>query len=202
MSIDLLLAIAAFAFVASVTPGPNNVMLMASGANFGFRRTGWHMAGIGLGFAVMLATAGAGIVQLFDLYPVTQQILSLVGVLYLLYLAWKIANAGAPSTKGGTVAGKPFTLLQAALFQWVNPKGWTMGLTAVTVFSPDRSLTSVAVIALIFGVVNIPCMFLWTGLGGQIARFLTSPTRLRLFNWGSALLLVASILPVVLGKLA
>lgn len=195
MTYEILAGLTLFAFVSSVTPGPNNLMLMASGANFGFRRTIPHMLGIGIGFTVMILLVGFGLIQVFDLYPVTHTILKVVSVVYLLWLAWKIANAGAPGTEGAT--GTPMTFLQAAAFQWVNPKAWTMALTAISLYAPGQTITAIALVALVFGIINLPCVSVWTVLGQQVRRFLTNATRLRLFNWAMAGTLVASLLPVV-----
>ncbi|WP_037311341.1 LysE family translocator [Ruegeria halocynthiae] len=195
MTFDILLALIAFAFVSSITPGPNNLMLMASGANFGFRRTIPHMLGIGLGFTFMVLLVGAGLVQLFDRYPVSYTVLKLVSVIYLLYLAWKIAHA-AP-VQGGNASGVPMTFLQAAAFQWVNPKAWAMALTATTAYTPDQTLKAIAVVALVFGAVNLPSVSTWTVLGQQMARVLTNPRRLVVFNWTMAALLIASLYPVL-----
>ena len=198
MSYDLLLALTLFAFVSSITPGPNNLMLMASGANFGFRRTLPHMLGVVIGFTLMIVLVGVGLVQVFDIYPISHQILKVVSVIYLLWLAWKIANAATPE---GDVQseGTPITFIQAALFQWVNPKAWTMALTAISAYTPDQTLYYVSLVALVFGIVNLPSVSLWTVLGEQMARFLTSAARLRTFNWAMAGLLVLSLYPVVLG---
>jgi len=198
MSYDLLLALTLFAFVSSITPGPNNLMLMASGANFGFRRTLPHLLGVGIGFTLMIVLVGVGLVQVFDLYPISHQILKLVSVIYLLWLAWKIANAATPECDVQS-EGTPITFIQAALFQWVNPKAWTMALTAISAYTPDQTLYYVSLVALVFGIVNLPSVSLWTVLGEQMARFLTSAARLRAFNWAMAGLLVLSLYPVVLG---
>jgi threonine/homoserine/homoserine lactone efflux protein len=171
-------------------------MLMASGANFGFGRTIPHMLGVGIGFTLMIVLVGAGLMQIFDLYPVAHTILKVVSVASLLWLAWKIGTA-APPENTGEAAGTPITFLQAALFQWVNPKAWTMALTAISVYSPDRSLLSVVLVSLVFGIVNLPSVSVWTLMGEQMARILTSPARLRLFNWLMAALLVASLVPVL-----
>ncbi len=195
MTLDILTALAVFAFVSSITPGPNNLMLMASGANFGFRRTVPHMLGIGIGFTVMILLVGAGLVQIFEQYPVSHTILKTASVLYLLYLAWKIASA-AP-IKDGASKGNPMTFLQAAAFQWVNPKAWTMALTAITVYSPNTTLGAIGLVALVFGAINLPSVSSWTLLGQQMARVLTNPRRLRLFNRTMAVLLVASLYPVL-----
>lgn len=196
MTYDLIIALSWFAFVSSITPGPNNLMLMASGANFGFRRTIPHMLGVGIGFTVMIVLVGVGLMQVFDLYPVTHTALTIFSVLYLVWLAWKIANA-APPDAGGEAAGTPITFWQAALFQWVNPKAWTMALTAITVYAPDRSFTAVLLVALVFGIINLPSVSSWTLLGEQMTRWLTSPARLRAYNWTMAALLLASLALVI-----
>ncbi len=195
MTYDLLSALAAFAFVTSITPGPNNLMLMTSGANFGFRRSIPHMLGVGLGFVLMVVLVGTGLVGVFETYPVSYTILKAVSVAYLLYLAWKIAMSSAPGEAAG--AAKPMTFLQAALFQWVNPKAWAMALTAVTVYAPSQSLSAIALVAFIFGLVNIPSVGSWTILGQEMRRFLNNPTRLQIFNIAMALLLVASLAPIL-----
>lgn len=196
MTYEILTALLLFAFVSSITPGPNNLMLMASGANFGFARTIPHMLGVGIGFVVMVALVGIGLMQVFDLYPIAHTVLAVVSVAYLLWLAWKVANAGAPE-EGQGASGTPMTFIQAAMFQWVNPKAWTMALTAVTLYAPDRSLTAVLLVSAAFGAVNLPCVSSWTVLGQQMQRWLTSPARLTLFNWTMAGLLVLSLYPVV-----
>jgi threonine/homoserine/homoserine lactone efflux protein len=196
MTLDSFLALAAFALVSSITPGPNNLMLMASGANFGFRRTVPHMLGIGLGFGIMIVLIGLGLVRIFDAFPVTHLILTGVGVAYLLWLAWKIAHAAAPDA--ARAGARPFTFLQAALYQWVNPKAWQMGLTAITLYAPDRSVAAILWVGLVFVVINIPSVSTWTVMGQQMGRILSSPARLRAFNWSMAALLVASLIPVLL----
>ncbi|RVT85649.1 LysE family translocator [Rhodobacteraceae bacterium CCMM004] len=195
MTYDTLAALAVFAFVTSITPGPNNIMLMTSGANFGFRRTVPHMLGVGLGFVLMVALVGAGLMRAFETWPLAATVLKVASVLYLLWLAWKMAHAAAPGAGGG--AGRPITFLQAAAFQWVNPKAWAMALTAVAAYAPTRTWEAVAAVALVFGAINLPAVSSWTVLGTQIARFLTAPGRLRAFNWTMAALLVASLYPVL-----
>jgi threonine/homoserine/homoserine lactone efflux protein len=195
MTLDNLLALAAFALVSSITPGPNNLMLMASGANFGFRRTVPHMLGVGLGFVLMIVLVGAGLVQVFEAYPVVNTVLKIASIVYLTYLAWKIANA-APIKPGESI-GAPMTFLQAAAFQWVNPKAWAMAVPAVTAYTSDTTLTAIAMVAVVFGTINLPSVSLWTVMGQQMARILTNPTRLSVFNWTMAALLIASLYPVL-----
>ncbi len=194
MTLDLL---PVFALVTSITPGPNNLMLMASGANFGIRRTVPHMLGVGLGFVVMVLGVGLGIVTLFERYPLSRQVLTVASILYLGWLAWKIATA-APRASDPEGAGRPITFLQAAAFQWVNPKAWAMALSAVTLYAADQSLAGVATVALVFGAINLPAVSLWVVMGQQMRRILTSPTRLRAFNLTMAGLLLASLAPFLL----
>jgi threonine/homoserine/homoserine lactone efflux protein len=195
MQIDLLLPLVLFALATSVTPGPNNLMLMASGANFGVRATVPHMLGVGLGFVFLCLCTGLGLVEVFDRWPATKQALTVASAAYLVWLAWKFGTA-APLAEGAA-RGRPMTFLAAAAFQWVNPKAWAMAITAVTVYAGDRSAGAVALVAAVFGLVNIPSVGLWVVAGREIRRFLTSPARLRAFNWTMAALILATLWPIV-----
>ncbi|MEL7149655.1 MAG: LysE family translocator [Pseudomonadota bacterium] len=191
MMFELLLALVGFAFVSSITPGPNNLMLMASGANFGFSRTVPHMLGISVGHSFMIIMVGLGLIQLFEAFPILHTIMTVLSIAYLLYLAWKIANAAPP--KEGEAPGTPLTFFQAAAFQWVNPKAWFMALTAITVYAPEKSSSAIALVALIFAMTNLPSICTWTVLGVQMRRWLTDPKRLRIFNWTMAICLVGTL---------
>lgn len=195
MTLDLFYLLFTFALITVITPGPNNLMLMASGANFGFRRTVPHMLGIGLGFPAMVFLVGIGIMQIFDLWPLSYTILKLASVVYLLYLAWKIAHAAPP--KQAATEGKPLTFLQSAAFQWVNPKAWSMALSAITLYATTRDLPAVLWVAGTYVCVSLISTVSWTVLGQQIRRLLTNPTRLYVFNWVMAALLVATLIPVL-----
>jgi len=195
MTMELMFGLAAFAFVTSITPGPNNLMLMASGANFGFRRSLSHMLGISGGFCFMVIVVGMGLAEIFDRFPISHLILKGASVVYLLYLAWRIATAAPPST--GAPAGEPFSFLQAALFQWVNPKAWSMALTAVTVYSATHAFSEIVVVACLFSLINLPSVSLWTLLGQAMRRLLNAPARLRQFNILMAVLLIVSLYPVL-----
>jgi len=198
MNPELLVAFIAFAFVTSVTPGPNNMMLLASGVNFGLRRSLPHMFGISLGFMVLVMAVGLGLGQLFERFPPLYTALRYLGGAYLLYLAWKIAGAGAPDASGGE-RGKPFSFLQAAAFQWVNPKAWVMAIGAITTYTPQENfVVNVLLIAALFALVNCPSVGLWTVAGSLLRRWLHQPRILRVFNIGMALLLVASLYPIFL----
>ncbi|UZD90303.1 LysE family translocator [Cognatishimia activa] len=193
MTYEILTALVAFAFVTSITPGPNNMMLLASGANFGFTRTIPHMLGIGIGFTVMVMLVGAGLMQLFDAWPPSYTILKVLSAGYMLWLAWKIAHSASPV--GMSAGAKPMNFLQAALFQWVNPKAWTMALSAITLYAPGREFIAVLWVALVFGSINLPCVSSWTILGQKLRLILSNPKRLVAFNWTMAALLIVSLIP-------
>ncbi|QIE45919.1 LysE family translocator [Pseudohalocynthiibacter aestuariivivens] len=195
MTIDLFTALVTFAFVTVITPGPNNLMLMASGANFGFRRTVPHMLGIGMGFPSMVFLVGLGVMQVFDLWPLSYTVLKVASVAYLLYLAWKIANAAPP--KDATAEGRPLTFVQSAAFQWVNPKAWSMALSAITLYAAGRDVPSVLWVAGTYVLVSLISTTSWTVMGQQLRRLLKNPMRLRIFNWVMAVLLVATLIPVL-----
>ncbi len=199
MTPALLLAFVGFALVSSITPGPNNTMLLASGVNYGFRRTMPHIAGISLGCMVMLLLVGLGLGQAFAAVPRLYDALRYTGAAYLLWLAWKIATAGTEATEaaGGR---RPLTFWQAAAFQWVNPKAWVMVVGAVSTYAPrDEFGQGVAVLALLLGLVNVPSICVWAGFGTALRPWLSHPGRRRVFNVAMALLLVLSILPMLEG---
>ncbi len=195
MTHDLLIALLGFAFVTSVTPGPNNMMLLASGVNFGFRRTLPHMLGISLGHALMVFLVGLGLAGVFRAWPLALVGLKVASVAYMLWLAWKIAHAGAPGE--GRAKPQPMSFLQAAAFQWVNPKAWAMALGAVSAYVVEPSVWAYAAVAGIFACVNLPSVSVWAGMGQAVRRWLDRPGRLRVFNWTMAGLLVLSLWPVV-----
>ncbi len=190
----LLLPIMVFALGTSITPGPNNLMLTASGANFGFRRTVPHLLGVAIGFPVMVIAVGLGLASLFERLPRLHELMKYAGIVYLLWLSFKIATA-KPMREGKPI-GKSLKFLQAAAFQWINPKAWTMALSAVATYTTVRGnvLGEILIIAAIFAIVSFPCAALWTGFGVALQQVLTRrPAYLRGFNFLMALLLVASV---------
>lgn len=190
------LALCLYTAVTSVTPGPNNMMVLASGVNFGIRRTLPHIAGISIGFAAMIVIMGMGLGMIFETYPVLNTVLRWVGGAYLLYLAWKIAGAAAPEDAERSAA-RPLGFIGAAAFQWVNPKAWVMALGAVATYLPGSpSLSSVAAAALLMAVINAPCVGIWAAFGVGLRRLLTEPAKLRAFNLTMATLLVVSLYPI------
>jgi threonine/homoserine/homoserine lactone efflux protein len=156
------------------------------------------MLGVMLGYALMVTIVGLGLSRIFLMIPWLQTCLKVASILYLLYLAFRIATSTPPTFEAGEGRGKPLTFLQAAAFQWVNPKGWTMALTACSAYMPPLGPTLGAlVIAAISVVVNVPVVELWTAMGMHLRRLLAEPYKLRLFNWTAAALLVASLYPVI-----
>ena len=196
MPFDVFLALVGFSFVSSITPGPNNIMLLTSGVNFGFRKTIPHMFGIGIGFGILLLAVGFGLKEVFEQVPVAQTVIKVAGAAYLIYLAWNIANSGP--VEAGEAEGKPMSFMAAALFQWVNPKAWVMAITAMTVYTgqPDF-VTSVFIVCIAFVIVNIPSVSVWCGFGVALREWLSDPKRLKIFNVSMALLLIASLWPML-----
>lgn len=195
MNFDLLPALIVFCAVAIGTPGPNNMMLLASGANYGMRRSVPHMFGIMFGHAAMVVILGLGLAGLLQSRPEILVPLKYACLAYLFWLAWMIANAAPPG--GEETTGRPLTFIEAALFQWVNPKAWAVALSAVTAYSLGTGVLSVLVTACVFIGVSLPSVSIWTGLGTTIRSWLEGPGRLRSFNISMAVLLVLSTLPVV-----
>lgn len=194
----LVASIVTFAVSMSISPGPNNLMVTASGANFGFLRTIPHMLGVSFGFPVMLLAVGLGLGQALQAAPQVHAVLRWVAAAYLLYLAWRIATAGGPGE--AEARGRPFTFLQAALFQWVNPKAWVIALSAVATYtSPDGdTLAEILLIGAVFVVAAFLSLAVWAAFGTLIAGLLRSPGALRAFNLAMAGLLVLSLVPVFL----
>ncbi|MCC8392980.1 LysE family translocator [Paraburkholderia sp. MMS20-SJTR3] len=186
-----------FALVTSITPGPNNTMLLASGVNFGFRRTLPHLSGISAGMVLLMLSVGIGLGEAFVHFPVLYTVLEVLSVAYLLYLAWKIGTSGEMKLRNGE--RRPMRFHEAIAFQWVNPKAWMMVLTAATTIHLSESFgINVLAMAVVFYVIGFPCICLWAGFGTAMREVLSNPKRLRVFNVAMALLLVGSLYPIVL----
>jgi threonine/homoserine/homoserine lactone efflux protein len=198
----LLLALIAFAIVTSATPGPNTMMLLASGVNHGFRRTIPHMLGVNIGFTVMLLLVGLGIGRLLEAHPPLFNALKIIGLLYMLWLAWQIANSGPAGSKADGSRPDPMSFLGAALFQWVNPKAWAIAVSGTAAYTdPSQYLGSLAVLGIVFCVVGFPCVGVWTLFGVGLRQMLQDPRKVKIFNIAMALLLVASMVPAMVGAL-
>jgi len=196
MPLEIFLALAGFSFVSSITPGPNNLMLLASGVNYGFRQTMPHMLGIAGGFAILLGCIGFGLGQLLERFPTAFMVIKFAGGSYLIYLAYRIATSGP--IKKGKDKGRPMRFIEAALFQWVNPKAWVMAVTAMATYTnPSRYAPSVVLVVVIFTVINLPSVACWTAFGTTMRGFLSNVKRLRIFNCAMAVMLVVSLWPML-----
>jgi threonine/homoserine/homoserine lactone efflux protein len=196
MSHSLLIAFVIFATVMFFTPGPNNVMLLSSGLTYGFRRTVPHVAGITIGFAFMIGAVGLGMGTVFITYPVLQTVLKYAGAAYLIYLAASIAMSG-PVTPGQDNQRGPMTFWSAAMFQWINVKGWVMVIGTITAYAGIASfpwnITIQVMLSLLLGV--LACSS-WALFGSALRPLLTSERAVRVFNIVMAALLLASLYPV------
>jgi threonine/homoserine/homoserine lactone efflux protein len=196
MSLTTFLALAVFSFVSSITPGPNNIMLFASGVNFGMWRTIPHALGISFGFGILLAAVGGGVGVILATVPVLFLVIKVAGGLYMLFLAWKIANSGPVEVQEG--AATPMTFLQASLFQWVNPKAWVMATVAMSTYTGEGSYpVNVAIVIFAFVVLNFPSVTVWAGFGTVMRNFLKDPLKLKIFNYIMAIALVLSLWPML-----
>jgi threonine/homoserine/homoserine lactone efflux protein len=196
MSHSLLIAFVIFATVMFITPGPNNIMLLSSGLTYGFRRTLPHVAGVTIGFAFMIGAVGLGLGAIFITHPVLQTILKYAGVAYLVYLAAVIAMSGPVKTDQDNARG-PMTFWGAAMFQWINVKGWVMVIGTITAYAEIASfpwnITIQVTLSLLLGAVSCS---VWALFGSALRPMLTSPKAVRAFNIVMAVLLLASLYPV------
>lgn len=183
-----------FVIAATFTPGPNNIMVMASAANFGVRATVPHMSGVVLGFTFMVVAVGLGLGVVFAQYPIFHQIMKYLGALYLFWFAWRVATAAGAKQQGRRA--RPLTFLQAAGFQWVNPKAWMMSVSAFAAYAAGGGVSPLAQ-ALFFGAVfggcAVPAISVWALFGSAIGRLLKSNRALRTFNGAMGALLAASV---------
>ena len=196
MALDTFLALLLFAFTTSITPGPNNMMLFASGVNFGFKRTIPHMLGIGVGFFVLLIAVGLGLGALLHTVPLLYTVLKFAGGAYLVWIAWKIGTSRSLSERES--GAEPMSFLSAAAFQWINPKAWVMAVSAMATYTNEQLyLFSVLLVGLAFAVVNLPSVSTWAGFGSALRDWLSVPVRLKWFNITMAVLLVLSLWPML-----
>jgi threonine/homoserine/homoserine lactone efflux protein len=191
------LAFATYSFVMSITPGPNNVMLTASGATFGFRKTVPHILGVSAGFSVVLLAVCAGLDALFTRWPEIQTVLRWLGAAYLIYLGWRILRSGEAQS---AQSRKPLTLMEAAGFQFLNPKAWVMTLTAAAMFLPRELglLTACAYMVAVMWIVNLPCITVWALFGSSLRGFLAKPSGRATFNVVMAVALAATGITMVM----
>ncbi|MEN2988565.1 LysE family translocator [Tistrella sp. BH-R2-4] len=202
-SLEFVWPVVLFATVALLSPGPNTVLLTTSGASFGFRRSLPAMAGICFGAPLLILAVGLGLGTILETIPQTRIAIEILGIAYMLWLAWKIASAEPRGLDQsvGHAEGTPVGLIQAALLQWVNPKVWTMAVATMGAYgaAANNPTIQAVIIALVFFVVCVPAAVIWTGFGVAVRRLLATRRAVRIFNWVMAVLLVASLIPIVLG---
>ena len=196
MANSLFYAFVAFMVVMYFTPGPNNIMLLSSGLTYGFRRTIPHIVGIVLGFAFMVGTVGLGLGTVFLAYPILQTILKYAGAAYLIYLAAVIAFSG-PAKPGEADRRGPMTFWGAAMFQWINAKGWVIVIGTITAYAAIAQFPiNIVIQTLISLLVGAVSTVVWALFGTALRPVLTSERLVRAFNILMALLLLASLYPV------
>jgi len=197
MTPALLMAASLFILSSSITPGPNNTMLMASGVNFGFRRSLRHLLGVQVGFAILLCSVGLGLHAVLDRVPQLYTLLRYLGSAYMLWMAWKLATTRAALTDP-LFTRQPLGFWGAVAFQWVNPKAWFMAVTFMSTYlAPGAQLPQILLLALLFMLLGGPCAVFWLGFGQAMRRLLQNPSHLRHFNVTMALALVASLYPML-----
>lgn len=200
MSNELLIGLVGFALVSAFSPGPNNLMLLSSGMNFGWRKSVPHILGIAIGFPVMIFGVGMGITQIFEAYPISLLVMKVLSAVYLIYLAYKIASTRPAGVDAEIKNSRPLTFVQAAAFQWVNPKAWAMALTAISAYTiANNMLLSVFIVIFVFLAVGMMSANTWTIIGLKLRIFLSNPVAFRAFNISCALILVATLYPVLTG---
>lgn len=200
MPFDSFITLLGIMLAATWTPGPNNMMLAASGVNFGLRATMPHIAGVFIGFGFMIFSVGLGLGEVFDLFPILQEVLRWAGAALLIWVAWKIATAKSAGEAGAR--SKPFTFLQAAAFQWINPKAWVMCISIVGQFlNADSPYLSAAIIAGTSMMAGVTSATGWAGFGVFLQRWLKSSLHLRMFNYTMAGIIVLGVLAVLWSSL-
>jgi threonine/homoserine/homoserine lactone efflux protein len=191
----MIAALFSFALISSITPGPNNIMLATSGVNFGLRRTVPHMAGISAGVLLIMVVCGLGLGTIVSAYPPVRRALMILGIVYTLWLSWKIASAGS---LGGGALPHPLHFPGAFVFQWINVKLWLMTITLAALYvRPGHTLVDTALVTVILAVINVPAMLLWAGFGAGLRDLLRDPRRIRVFNLVMGLLLAATAIALL-----
>lgn len=198
-TVAMIISIATFTISTVTTPGPNNIMLLSSGLTFGYKKTIPHMSGIIVGFPFMVVLVGLGMGVIFEKFPIILSILKIVGILYLFWMAFKIANNTSSYEVEEGQKSKPFTFFQAAIFQWVNPKAWIMAITAISIFvtANENSYLQVITIAFIYLLSSIISTNSWAFGGVVLKKFIKNESSVKKLNIIMAVLLIASVLPII-----
>lgn len=198
-TVAMIISIATFTISTVTTPGPNNIMLLSSGLTFGYKKTIPHMSGIIVGFPFMVVLVGLGMGVIFEKFPIILSVLKIVGILYLFWMAYKIANNTSSYEVEEGKKSEPFTFFQAAIFQWVNPKAWIMAITAISIFvtANESSYLQVFTIAFIYFLSSIISTNSWAFGGVVLKKFIKNESSVKKLNIIMAVLLVASVLPII-----
>jgi len=197
MTYDSLLALIGLAFTAAFTPGPNNALVASSGANFGYRSTLPHILGIALGFSFMVFMVGFFLGALFEKSQLVREILRWGGAALLLYIAWKIAMSGGLSS--GKTAARPFRFIEAAGFQWVNPKAWAMAIAIPAQFiTGENQVLSALIVAAVFLIVGVSSASSWALAGQALTRWINTADRLRWFNIAMGVMIAGCVVLIFL----
>ncbi len=203
MATDTLLSFLLFAFVTAITPGPNNILLMTSGVNHGFRKTIPHLLGVTFGFAMLVLGTGLGLNELFSRFPAIYQAMKWFCAVYFVYLAWKLSTAPTgPMTQAATdpAPREAWRFRDGVAFQWINPKGWIMAIGTFSSYVPAVGGVRLVIgAALLFALICFPSFILWVTFGSRLRRYLEQGNRRRIFNIGMAMLLLASLIPLFAG---
>ncbi|MEM1155491.1 MAG: LysE family translocator [Pseudomonadota bacterium] len=188
-------ALFAFVLVATIAPGPNNLMLVANAANFGVRRSISYMAGVATGTASMILVLGVGMDQIYEAIPWFQWVLKVLGSAYLLYLAYKIGTTKVPP-QHTELHGHPIQFWQIFGFQWLNPKAWTIAITAVAFLEQSNNWYDVLTIAIIFFILSVFSSVVWALVGSSLSRLLADPVKMRRINITLGCVLVFAVFPL------
>lgn len=195
MTFSALISFIIYSFVTSVTPGPNNIMLISSGISFGFKRTIPHILGIGFGFGLMVTLVGLGIGSILTSSKVFYEFVKIIGIFYLLYLTYQIYISDSVNVDNDLKNHKPLTFIQASLFQWVNPKAWIMTMGAVTTYTSSSSTILIfLLIGVLYGLISIPSVGIWAYIGDKLQLLIHDKKKVSFFNKLMALLLLFSII--------
>lgn len=195
MTFSALISFIIYSFVTSVTPGPNNIMLISSGISFGFKRTIPHILGIGFGFGLMVTLVGLGIGSILTSSKIFYEFIKIIGIFYLLYLTYQIYISDSVNVDNDLKNHKPLTFIQASLFQWVNPKAWIMTMGAVTTYTSSSSTIFIfLLIGLLYGLISIPSVGIWAYIGDKLQLLIHDKKKVSFFNKLMALLLLFSII--------
>ena len=191
----MLLSIFSFAIATAFSPGPNNLMLLSSGLTFGYKKTIPHILGVMVGFPIMVIAVGLGVERVFEMFPKLYDILKVLGLGYLLWMAWQIANSSGSMSSDDGKRQKPFTFIQAGLFQWLNPKAWIMAITATTSFTTSSThlFLQIMIIAFVYLLVGIGSTNAWALGGLFLQRIISNERRVKIFNVCMAILIVLSV---------